>query len=103
MLIRPLYSVFRDTVLRLWNLFWGDTRQKTLSNVKIRPEVLDIFNDILEDSDFQFQDISERVYEAEHIDLAARCLAAGGQQGKLVIKLKPFKKVCPISTHIYCQ
>ena len=90
-------------MLRLWNLFWGDTRQKTLSNVKIRPEVLDIFNDILEDSDFQFQDISERVYEAEHIDLAARCLAAGGQQGKLVIKLKPFKKVCPISTHIYCQ
>ena len=89
-------------MLRLWNLCWGDTRQKTLSNVKIRPEVLDIFNDILEDADFHFQDLLERVYEVEHIDLAARCLAAGGQQGKLVIKLKPFKKVCPISTHIYC-
>ena len=97
-----LFSVFRDTILRLWQLFWGDTRHKISSKIKIRPEVLDIFADILQDSDFHFQDISERVYEAEHIDLAARCLAAGGQQGKLVIKLKPFKKICPISSHIYC-
>ena len=37
--------------------------------MKIRPEVLDRFTDILQDSDFHYQDISERVFDAEHIDL----------------------------------
>ena len=53
MLIWPFQSTFRDTVLRLWNLFCSDTRQKTKGNVKIRREVLDIFNDILKDFDNQ--------------------------------------------------
>ena len=86
----------------LWCVFWGQPTSK-LSKVRIRPEILDAFKSILDDPDFHYQDIGERVYDTEHIDLAARCLAAGGQHGKLVIRLQPFKKVCPISTHIYCQ
>ena len=87
-----------------WCVLWGFQPTSNLSRVRIRPEILDAFKSILDDDpDFNYQDIGERVYDAEHIDLAARCLAAGGQHGKLVIRLQPFKKVCPISTHIYCQ
>ena len=96
------FSIFNDVFWPLWCLFWGRP-SKSLSQVKIRPEILDVFQSILEDPDFEFRDMCERVYDAKHIEMAARCLAAGGQQGKQVIRLEPFKKVCPISTHIYCQ
>eukprot|EP00093_Oithona_nana_P002682 02682.XXX_36441_37528_1 [CDS] Oithona nana genome sequencing. len=97
-------SIFNDVIWHPWCVLWGFQPTSNLSRVRIRPEILDAFKSILDDDpDFNYQDIGERVYDAEHIDLAARCLAAGGQHGKLVIRLQPFKKVCPISTHIYCQ
>ena len=29
--------------------------------------------------------------------------AAGGQHGKMVINIKPFRKVCPIKSHVECH
>jgi len=75
---------------------------------------------------FQLQDLMERVFEMENADLAARILgknhkcckkkilkmsdekknsflAAGGQHGKMVINIKPFRKVCPIKSHVECH
>lgn len=97
------YSIFCNVASFLQSNVWP--KRVHLSKVNIRPEVMDYVAQVIdmEKDRFQFGELGERVYDMEHAELAARCLAAGGQQGKVVIRMKPFSKICPISTHVNCN
>jgi hypothetical protein len=97
------FSVFDNVLAFIQSNLWS-SKSIQLSRIKLRPDLLDYLGSLLDDegNGFHYQEIGERVFDMENADVATRCLAAGGQQGKIVIRMKPFSKLCPVKTHIHC-